>query len=594
MFTAWLEQNRLPDFDFSHPLFPPAADRGVWEAVYDAPRVRDAEAFLDYGWPTIRAADFMTFRRTGDRQQQETPHFARRRALLALVCGEILEYKGRFLPDIVNGLFAVCEETFWGLSAHMQQPDIPDVTAPYIDLFAAETGELVSLTCYMLRDALAAYCPDILKRVQYELETRILRPYAAHLDWWWMGYDPARKVNNWNPWILSNVLTVFLTAEKNRELLLQGIRKILTEAQHYYGVMPADGGCDEGVGYWTVAAAKLFELCDQLYIATDGAVNFFGDEKLADMGRYEYRAYIGHGWFADFADGTPRMSRAPDYALCGYGARIGDPRMAALAGDLRLWQDKGAPREGRIGHALRAMLAGPDRSFPAFEPEKTCLLPDLQNSFVREGSWYYAAKGGCNAESHNHNDVGSFLAFFDCEPVLIDPGCGTYTRKTFSAQRYEIWTMQSGWHNLPAVNGCGQLPGARYRADRFALSGTETAVSFAAAYPPEAGLTALDRRIALTGEGLTLTDRFAFGAASNTVSEHFVTCAVPRIDGSRAVLDGGFVLEADRPCRIRTEYMDFGGDAKLVHAWGRNGVYRVCFDFDVPQEAEITVTLRKV
>jgi len=33
--------------------------------------------------------------------------------------------------------------------------------------------------------------------------------------------------------------------------------------------------------------------------------------------------------------------------------------------------------------------------------------------------------------------------------LVIDLGVGTYTQKTFSDRRYEIWTMQSQFHNLP-------------------------------------------------------------------------------------------------------------------------------------------------
>jgi hypothetical protein len=54
---------------------------------------------------------------------------------------------------------------------------------------------------------------------------------------------------------------------------------------------------------------------------------------------------------------------------------------------------------------------------------------------------FLAAKGGHNAESHNHNDMGSFNLYIDQQPIIIDLGVGTYTRQTFSSERYKIWTM---------------------------------------------------------------------------------------------------------------------------------------------------------
>ncbi|WP_425476307.1 hypothetical protein [Paraflavitalea speifideaquila] len=54
--------------------------------------------------------------------------------------------------------------------------------------------------------------------------------------------------------------------------------------------------------------------------------------------------------------------------------------------------------------------------------------------------------------------------YIDQTPVLIDAGVGTYTRQTFSSERYTIWTMQSNYHNLPLINGVPQQFGARYRS----------------------------------------------------------------------------------------------------------------------------------
>ncbi|MCG8499689.1 MAG: heparinase II/III-family protein, partial [Firmicutes bacterium] len=62
--------------------------------------------------------------------------------------------------------------------------------------------------------------------------------------------------------------------------------------------------------------------------------------------------------------------------------------------------------------------------------------------------FFFAAKGGYNDKSHNHNDVGNFVLYYNGYPVFIDVGVGTYTAKTFSNKRYEIWTMQSEYHNL--------------------------------------------------------------------------------------------------------------------------------------------------
>jgi hypothetical protein len=133
-------------------------------------------------------------------------------------------------------------------------------------------------------------------------------------------------------------------------------------------------------------------------------------------------------------------------------------------------------------------------------------LPGIQvmTARLREGSvdgMYLAAQGGHNAESHNHNDVGNFVVFRNGEPLLIDVGVETYSAKTFSSKRYDIWTMQSAYHNCPTVNGAMQAPGRQYEARdvefRKDSGGVELGIQIAGAYPPEAKLESWRRVIRL-------------------------------------------------------------------------------------------------
>jgi hypothetical protein len=115
---------------------------------------------------------------------------------------------------------------------------------------------------------------------------------------------------------------------------------------------------------------------------------------------------------------------------------------------------------------------------------------------------FLSAKGGHNAESHNHNDVGNFIVFIDGLPVIVDAGVETYTKKTFSPQRYEIWTMQSAYHSLlPTFDGVQQLPGMEYKATdvayRFDQDTAQFTLDIAKAYPESAGLESLQRTFTL-------------------------------------------------------------------------------------------------
>ena len=107
-------------------------------------------------WDPLPATLFLGFVRTGNRSDYESELFARRQKLAALVVGEVLENRGRFLDDIVNGIWAICEESYWGVPGHlgMQQQGVglPDITEPTVDLFTAETSSLLSWTVYLMED----------------------------------------------------------------------------------------------------------------------------------------------------------------------------------------------------------------------------------------------------------------------------------------------------------------------------------------------------------------------------------------------------------------------------------------------------------
>ena len=598
MFKKWLETHDIRKIAFDRPLFPRASDRAFWDAHRDEARVKSGESCLGFEIPPIRATQYMAYPAHGDRIAQENPHFARRRALIALALAELCEYKGRFLPDLCDVILAVCEETFWGVSAHVPRAPFPLPDNEFFDLFAAETAEILSVILALFDAELSAFCPAITERVRYELERRILAPYIKHSDYWWMGYD--MPVNNWNVWIESNVLTTYLIASPRDGRFYEAMEKLFTECDFWYESRPDDGGCDEGSSYFTQAGGKFFELCDLLYVASGGEADFFKEDKVKQIGLYEYRMYIGNGWFVNFADGTPRLSADLDWIAYGFGLRTGSTELMALGREMLAYKhpysdgrepfDASVTRENKIKRDLYSLIYRDEiAAAPPLTFEKRTLFADLQVAVVREGAWTVAAKGGHNAESHSHNDVGSFIAYYEREPVLVDPSCGTYTRKSFSEERYDIWTMSSAWHNVPDIRGTYQADGAERRASAFSLDGDTVAVSFADAYTAEAGLLRLDRRVTADGERVTVADTLALCEAGE-IAEHFVTPLDIRIEDGRAILGGRFALSCDTDCVITTESVGFDGDPKLTEYWRTDHMNKVTFTVN-ESEAALRFTL---
>jgi len=496
-----------------HP-YPTIQDRAAWEAVPQEIRVayvRDAQQYLGTTWERIPATVTLQFVRDGTRSNYDAMNTRQREKLATLVLAEVFENEGRFLDEIADGIWAFSEQTFWGSTAHlgMQRAGngLPDVTEPIVDLFAAETAALLAWTDYLLGDKLDKVSPLVRKRIRVEVDRRVLTPAFERDDFWWMGFGERKDVNNWNPWINSNWLTAALLLEADPQRRSAAVYKIMRSLDNFINRYPPDGASDEGPGYWGRAAASLFDNLELLRDATHGAVDIYGSPLVRSMGQYIYRVYIKDEYFVPMGDASAKIrpDAEPVYA---YGKRIGDPVMQGFGALLARRRGPYRPGSGSPGRILPALLVAREiAAAPVSEPLLGSVwLADLQLMAARSipnapKGLYVAAWGGHNGQSHNHNDVGNFIVYGDGRPVLIDVGVETYSAKTFSPQRYEIWTMQSAYHNLPTINGIMQGAGREFQAKDVSFNETANRVTFsadiAAAYPAAAAVNRWQRRVSL-------------------------------------------------------------------------------------------------
>ena len=610
MFRTWLKNNRIEDYDLSGALFPPAKDRSYWDICRREGCIKKAEEYIDYEWPVVRATDFMAYKLTGNRLPDENRLFARRHALAALLLGEVIEYKGRFLPDIVNGMLAICEETYWGMIAEIPAlrtfaaaahpgdppPCFPDADYNFIGLSVGDTASLLAFSYYLLYDALQKYCPEILRRVEYELERRIVSSYLHHHDFWWMGYSGYRA-NNWNPWIISNLLSVFLLVEKRRSIQNAGISKMLYEIQAVYDTYPDDGGCEEGASYWYASVGMLFEFCEQLYLASNGAIDFFPDEKLQKLFRYPLLNYLGNGQTLAFADGGGKYETYYATVFYRYGKYIENETYTSFARELcpSLISDPQKAPIPHMGQVRNTLFLLHDltefHTIGAYTPENGAfLLAQLQQAYVHSGDWFYALKGGSNGEHHCHNAVGNFVLMHDGKPLLIDTGSGTYSAKNFGPQRHEIWYIRSEWHNLPIINGQEEPFGPSFAASSMQLNGNAAAVSFAGAYPADTGLLCLNRTIEAT-DIFCITDEFDFSADENQICEHFVTPLDVQLQNNSVLLGNRYLLQCDSSTEVLLDAIRYEDDAGMVSKWPQGYINRIRFQCHTGKTATIRTTL---
>ena len=541
-----------------HP-YPTIDERERWNAVPASIRqsfVQAAERELGAEWGSIPSTVTLRYVRDGDRAQYDGMNTRRRTRLATLVTAELLENKGRFVDEIANGIWAISEQTFWGSTAHLgvqkRGSGLPDVTEPVVELFSAETAALLAWTDYLMGDRLDKVSPLLRERIRVEVDRRILTPALERDDFAWMGFTNRKIVNNWNPWIASNWLASALILERDPQRRARTVHRIMRSLDVFMNGYPDDGGCDEGPSYWDRAGASLFDNLELLRGATNGGVDIYAHPLVRNMGQYIYRAYIKDQYFVNMGDAPARVRPDPELVYA-YGTRIGDPVMTGFGAFLAQRRGAYGPGANTLGRIVPALL-GTDELSKATPKEPLLAdvwLPDLELMAARAAGGsaaglYIAAFGGHNAQSHNHNDVGNFVLYADGRPVLVDVGVETYTAKTFSARRYEIWTMQSAYHNLPTINGVQQKDGAAFRARdvRHSANAMRASVSMdvAAAYPADAAVDRYERSVALDRRARTvsLDERYVLREWKAPLRLNFMTPL--RVDASRP---GELRLRAD-------------------------------------------------
>ena len=561
---------------------------GLPQTVKEALIAR-AEKSRSFEWPNLPATVFLEFGENGNRSHYQDIRSQRRSVLSELVVGELLEQKGRFLPQIINGIWAISEESTWALPAHLslqhQYSPLPNPGEDVVDLGVGGTAAEMSWVYFLMKDTLATVAPVIARRIQYELEKRVIKPFLDRDDFWWMGFH-GQSVNNWNPYVNGKVLLTDLLITDNARQRAAVAYKTMKSVDYFINQYPDDGGCDEGPSYWTMAGGALIKYLQLLDHASDGKIRITDRPLIGEIGKYIYKLNIAGTEFVDFADAHP--STTPDIpAVFAYG-------VACHSDTLKRFAAYFAKRNGDAARRLVA-TAGNLESFVDYlaiypqlkdiQPEEPLLkeawLPDLQVLTIRSkgGSpegLFVAAKGGNNNESHNHNDVGNFLVYVNGKPAVVDIGVGTYTRQTFSRDRYKIFTMQSAWHNLPTINGVMQQAGKTFQAKEVQLASqggkTRLSMDIAGAYPPGAAVTSWKRTLSFDPKSLTLREDYVLRKRQDTTFLSLITPLKPQVKGGAIILgssgsEGGLQIRFDpRIFQVVLEPKPLE-DPSLVHAW---------------------------
>ena len=517
-----------------------AQDPAFWEEVREKELYRSLREQLLARWETegqedIPALNYSAYRRfvfDGDRDTYEKPYFKRRRAMnTAAVLALIYPDRQEYLVKLMDLIYAVCDEYTWCLPAH--QTELGVNNNRHIDLFAAETGFCLSEIYTLLGDR---FEPLIADRIRVEVDRRIIQSFLDTRFFW------EKNGSNWAAVCTGSVSCTFMLMRP--DLMPEVEERFTTGMQYFLGGFGPDGVCEEGFSYWCYGFGFFTVWADMYRTFTEGREDWFKSDHVRAIAPFLSRTYLTGGCTVSFAD-------------AGQTGRYNVGILHYLKNE---YPDEVVIPDPAYGETLDAggRWCTFLRSFSWMKEEYTTLAAETKtdmtyyapscNWLIKRGDVYsFAAKGGHNAEPHNHHDIGSFILAKDNHQILTDPGSGVYTRQYFTpAVRYDSIACGSHGHSVPffgtdadrAERGKHygyQKDGKQFRATDAVFTGETFTMDIGPAYG-EAFVRKVLRTFTFGEDGFTLRDEFDVDAGI-PITERLVSLSPFTVEEGKAVTD---------------------------------------------------------
>ena len=445
------------------------------------------------------------FAEKGTREEFERPYFSKRKfttasALLALIYPEHDEY----LAMLKQNILSICEESSWAVPAHCT--DTADETT-CVDLFSSETAGMLAEIFVLLSDRLGE---NIGERIKKEIERRVLEPYHNNTYWWDSGF------NNWTAVCCANIGIAMMSVSPER--FEENKARIMSSMKAFIDAFPDDGNCTEGLAYWHFGFGCWVWFADALGEYSGGKINLFNNPKIAKIASYAQKVFMKGGATVSIGDSS-RKGRA-DEGLLAYLYEKYPSECVVLPKELTGNVVTGVSWLSRS----RWLLYGVGVRHETTLPRANYLFENCGQLIVNLEKYSLFVKAGHNGESHNHNDVGSFILSTENGQVLCDLGSGKYFKGYFDDDvRYTLLNNASWGHSVPIIDGQYQRTGTEYRGS-LSWTGNKITVDFAGAY--DGAVEALMRSFSYDENGVTLSDEWQ---GCSEVVERFITLIEPKI-----------------------------------------------------------------
>lgn len=541
-------------------------NRAFWNSLKDLPSGKAlllrAKQKQEQGFPPFVDSLYLDLNRSNKRLPGEIMMKGRYEYLFDLTIAECIENQGTYLPAIRNAIRELCLQNPWSIPAHDRDLRNYNGTEYSVDLVTATGGNGIAQCLDMLGDKIPF---ELRALARCSFEQKIFLPMLRRVEsgkpFWWLVTS-----NNWNSVCLAGVAGSALSVLPGRAERAYYVAQ--AEKYQVYGMRgyADDGYCSEGAGYYNYGFGAYILLREEVCRATDGRIDFFRLPKFVRIARYADDIQIQDGL-------------VPLYSDCHPGLYI-DPFIPAYCSEA-MGTDNGSKKRPLVpdgdNFSLHLLAMFPR---PAW---KIKLTPDMRREmsggntnaassyYSKAGIWVgrpkeggqcrlaVSAKGGNNAENHNHNDIGSYAVVLgNCMMLGDQGGPDSYPGDYFTSAadlKYKI--KNSFGHPVPIVDGTLQRSGRRARGIVRTHDFTDRSdifkVDLSPAYPV-AGLDSVSRTFVYdrTGKGsLRISDHLR---AHRPLS--FGTALTTRARWKR--LDSHTFLFASADCRLKVQVKSSG------------------------------------
>ena len=558
-------------------LAPSSGDRASWDRLPDDCRRqldREAERALKETIPALYASDYMRFQRKGNRSAYSMPYLARREQLTALVMGAASRPDEHLDAKIADLIWAVSEESSWvlppnsPLSLGENSLPLPDIYEPLVDSAAANTALDLCMAVHIIGERLYVLTPQLLQRIEYEIDRRIITPFLAARDLDWMcGSKNDTAV------CLRGAMASFFTFERDGRRRWQCMRKAWGILDRLLMNLPQDGSIPGGVSQWQSTVEPIMDCLNMVRAATGNRIDLRREMQIQLMCHYPVLCHIAQGWFVNPGPQSmrPELSGPAMYRL---GVAVRDSALCDLGAFLFRTQGEGAKEPLLLHRCQNALLRArleQEKGSPPFRMHGYLNAQELMLSRMNEDDergLALAVHGGNNGQVGGHLDVGDIILFAHGQPVLVDAG----------------WLDDTSFHSIPTVENFEQANGVMHRAEDLNVQLEEKydmmSMNLANMYPPEARImnwqrSAVYKRTDGTVELIDIFDLDGF----QTVHFHFMTPCKPVL-GERFAQLGPVRLRWQEGLTAETETIELK-DEPWKSLWS-GSLYRLTLTTEQP------------